>query len=224
MTLDPRRRRTRRAWQSLQKMRFGRWRLKWCWDRAAGLGHAFAASFNVGRYQEPLHGYASVFGRAVWLHGAGSAFRTRFRIVVGLVVGLCCSAPSTRRWSDDRPHLHAGARPRNAATVCQTQFPRSSWQPLLVAAILPIILSYCGRFGFPGRHVRHRRRPARLPSISVRRCFNKRLKLNWREFMIMVVTFAILFAIEITIAKTKPAALFFATCVLLLGFGLRGMR
>jgi nucleotide-binding universal stress UspA family protein len=37
----------------------------------------------------------------------------------------------------------------------------------------------------------------------------------------MVTTFAILFAIEITIAKTKPAALFFATCVLLLGFGLR---
>jgi nucleotide-binding universal stress UspA family protein len=31
----------------------------------------------------------------------------------------------------------------------------------------------------------------------------------------------ILFAIEITIAKTKPAALFFAMCVLLLGFGLR---
>jgi nucleotide-binding universal stress UspA family protein len=52
-------------------------------------------------------------------------------------------------------------------------------------------------------------------------CFNKRLRLNWREFTIMVVTFAILFAIEITIAKTKPAALFFATCVLLLGFGLR---
>ena len=52
-------------------------------------------------------------------------------------------------------------------------------------------------------------------------CFNKRLGLNWREFTIMVATFAILFAIEITIAKTKPAALFFATCVLLLGFGLR---
>jgi amino acid transporter/nucleotide-binding universal stress UspA family protein len=52
-------------------------------------------------------------------------------------------------------------------------------------------------------------------------CFNKRLHLNWREFSIMLVTFLILFAVEVTIAKTKPAALFFAACVLGAGFGLR---
>src|SRR6185295_19370119 len=34
-------------------------------------------------------------------------------------------------------------------------------------------------------------------------------------------TFLILFAVEVTIAKTKPAALFFAACVLGIGFGLR---
>jgi nucleotide-binding universal stress UspA family protein len=52
-------------------------------------------------------------------------------------------------------------------------------------------------------------------------CFNKRLGLNWREFSIMLLTFVILFLVEITIAKTKPAALFFAACVLGVGFGLR---
>jgi nucleotide-binding universal stress UspA family protein len=52
-------------------------------------------------------------------------------------------------------------------------------------------------------------------------CFNKRLGLNWREFVIMFVTFVILFFVEVTIAKTKPAALFFAACVLGVGFGLR---
>src|SRR6185369_17083833 len=52
-------------------------------------------------------------------------------------------------------------------------------------------------------------------------CFNKRLGLNWREFSLMFVTFMILFAIEITIAKTKPPALFFAACVLGIGFALR---
>src|SRR5262249_44171506 len=52
-------------------------------------------------------------------------------------------------------------------------------------------------------------------------CFNKRLGLNWREFSLMLVTFVILFAIEVTIAKTKPAALFFAACVLGIGFALR---
>jgi nucleotide-binding universal stress UspA family protein len=37
----------------------------------------------------------------------------------------------------------------------------------------------------------------------------------------MGVTFLILFAVEITIANTKPAALFFAVCVVGIGFALR---
>ena len=52
-------------------------------------------------------------------------------------------------------------------------------------------------------------------------CFNKRLDFSWRERTVMMVTFLTLFAVEITIAKTKPAALFFAACVLSIGFGLR---
>jgi amino acid transporter/nucleotide-binding universal stress UspA family protein len=52
-------------------------------------------------------------------------------------------------------------------------------------------------------------------------CFNQRLGLDWREKSVMMLTFIVLFAVEITIAKTKPAALFFATCVLGAGFALR---
>jgi nucleotide-binding universal stress UspA family protein len=37
----------------------------------------------------------------------------------------------------------------------------------------------------------------------------------------MIGTFLILFAVEITIAKTKPAALFFVVCVIGIGFALR---
>lgn len=48
--------------------------------------------------------------------------------------------------------------------------------------------------------------------------FNKRLALRWSERGLMGVTFFILAAVEITLAKTKPDALFFALCVL--GFGL----
>jgi nucleotide-binding universal stress UspA family protein len=51
--------------------------------------------------------------------------------------------------------------------------------------------------------------------------FNKRLGLPWYQRGIMGVTFAILFAVELTIAKTKPDALFFAICVLGVGFALR---
>jgi nucleotide-binding universal stress UspA family protein len=52
-------------------------------------------------------------------------------------------------------------------------------------------------------------------------CFNKRINLSWGGRALMFSTFVILFAVEITIAKTKPAALFFAACVLGIGFGLR---
>jgi len=51
--------------------------------------------------------------------------------------------------------------------------------------------------------------------------FNKRLGLHWFQRLIMGTTFAILVAVELTIAKTKPEALFFAICVLGLGYLLR---
>jgi amino acid transporter/nucleotide-binding universal stress UspA family protein len=51
--------------------------------------------------------------------------------------------------------------------------------------------------------------------------FNKRLGLPWYQRAIMGLTFAILVAVELTIAKTKPEALFFAMCVLAAGYALR---
>ncbi|MDQ3545421.1 MAG: universal stress protein [Verrucomicrobiota bacterium] len=51
--------------------------------------------------------------------------------------------------------------------------------------------------------------------------FNKRLTLTWYQRLLMGVTFLILFAVEVTIAKTKPDALFFAICVLGIGLALR---
>ncbi len=51
--------------------------------------------------------------------------------------------------------------------------------------------------------------------------YNKKLGLIWHERLVMGVTFVILVAVEITIANTKPAALFFAVCVVGIGFTLR---
>jgi nucleotide-binding universal stress UspA family protein len=51
--------------------------------------------------------------------------------------------------------------------------------------------------------------------------FNKRLGLPWYQRLIMGLTFAVLAAVELTIAKTKPEALFFAMCVLGAGYALR---
>jgi nucleotide-binding universal stress UspA family protein len=51
--------------------------------------------------------------------------------------------------------------------------------------------------------------------------FNKRLALRPLERAIMGATFFILAAVELTLAKTKPDALFFAMCVLGVGLGFR---
>jgi nucleotide-binding universal stress UspA family protein len=52
--------------------------------------------------------------------------------------------------------------------------------------------------------------------------FNKKLHMRWAERALMMITFLILFGVELTIAKTKGNALFFALCVLGVGLSLRG--
>jgi len=53
--------------------------------------------------------------------------------------------------------------------------------------------------------------------------FNRHLKLLWHERWAMIVTFLVLFAVEMTLAKTKPNALYFVVCVLIVGLGVRGI-
>lgn len=51
--------------------------------------------------------------------------------------------------------------------------------------------------------------------------FNKKLPLKWVERIIMGLTFIVLFAVELTIAKTRQDALFFAVCVVGAGLAVR---
>jgi amino acid transporter/nucleotide-binding universal stress UspA family protein len=152
----------------------------------------------------------------------GPHFGHVFGVIVGLVVGLLLLSAVNTAVGAMIGLIYMLARdremPRPFAKLNTHGVP---WPPLLVAVVLPVILVILSddldsladmyAIGVVG-------------AITVNlgsSCFNKRLKLNWREFTIMLATFVVLFAIEITIAKTKPAALFFAMCVLLLGFGLR---
>jgi len=54
--------------------------------------------------------------------------------------------------------------------------------------------------------------------------FNSKLDLKWHERSVMAVTAVILLAVELTLAKTKPNALFFIICILIAGFALRARR
>jgi amino acid transporter/nucleotide-binding universal stress UspA family protein len=152
----------------------------------------------------------------------GPYFGHIFGAVIGLVVGLLLLSAVNTAVGAMIGLIYMLARDREMPPpFAKLNSHGVPWQPLLVATILPIILVILSddldsladmyAIGVVG-------------AITVNlgsSCFNKRLHLNWREFSIMFVTFIVLFAIEVTIAKTKPAALFFAACVLGSGFGLR---
>jgi nucleotide-binding universal stress UspA family protein len=58
--------------------------------------------------------------------------------------------------------------------------------------------------------------------VNVGSCtFNRTVGFTWYDRVLFGITFVILFAVEFTLAHTKPDALFFVTCVLIGGLGLR---
>ncbi len=93
--------------------------------------------------------------------------------------------------------------------------------PLLIAVALPVLVlisaanfeSLAGLYaiGVVGAIV-----------LNLGSCtFNRALPLEWYERALFGLTFVILFAVELTLAKTKPDALFFVMCVLVVGLTLR---
>jgi amino acid transporter/nucleotide-binding universal stress UspA family protein len=170
------------------------------------------------RYEDMLRFLGEHYGNATFGHHFGNVFGS----VIGIVVGLLLLSAVNTAVGAMIGLMYMLARDREMPR----QFTRLNshgvpWQPLAVAVGLPIILVILSE---------NLDKLADMYAIGVvgaitvnlgSSCFNKRLGLNWREFGIMFVTFVILFLVEITIAKTKPAALFFAACVLGVGFALR---
>jgi len=93
--------------------------------------------------------------------------------------------------------------------------------PLVVAVAIPIlVLAVVKQFeGLAGLYAIG---VVGAISVNLGACtFNKRLGLRLHETLIMGATFIVLSFVELTIAKTKPDALFFAVCVLGIGLGFR---
>lgn len=170
------------------------------------------------RYTDMLRFLGEQYGT----QALGAHFGTHFGQVIGVIVGLLLLSAVNTAVGAMIGLIYMLARdremPRPFTKLNSHGVP---WQPLIVSVLLPTVLVVISQdldsladmyaIGVVG-------------AITVNlgsSCFNKRLGLNWREFSIMLVTFVILFCVEITIAKTKPAALFFAACVLGIGFGLR---
>ncbi len=170
------------------------------------------------RYEDMLSFLGEQYGGLVF----GALFGKIFSVIVGLIVGLLLlSAVNTAIAAlIGLFYLLArdGEMPKPFARLNRHGVP---WLPLTIAVMLPILvvafssnlesLADLYAIGVVGAIT------VNLGSCSL----NKNLRLNWRERAIMGSTFLVLLAVELSIAKTKPNALFFALCVIGLGLSLR---
>lgn len=93
--------------------------------------------------------------------------------------------------------------------------------PLVIAVAIPIIVLVATR-QFESLAGLYAIGVVGAIAVNLGACtFNKRLALHAHERLLMGVTFLVLAAVELTLAKTKPDALFFAMCVLGVGLGFR---
>src|SRR4051795_13179953 len=162
----------------------------------------------VGQY------YATLVGGTWFGHG--------FSIFVGVVFGLLLvSAVNTAivaligviyMMAQD------GEMPRQFARLNKHGVPRI---PLIVAVAIPILVLAIMR-QFEALAGLYAIGVVGAISVNLGACtFNKHLGLRAYERLIMGATFLVLALVEVTIAKTKPDALFFAVCVLGVGLGFR---
>jgi nucleotide-binding universal stress UspA family protein len=152
----------------------------------------------------------------------GEYFGQGFGFVVGVVVGLLLLSAVNTAVGALIGLIYMLARdgemPRSFTRLNQHGVPRvplatATILPLAVAAVSANLVSLAGLYaiGVVG-----------AIAVNLGSCtFNRGLTLRWYERGIMGLTFVVLFLVELTIAKTKTDALFFACCVLGLGFGLR---
>lgn len=111
-----------------------------------------------------------------------------------------------------------GEMPRQLARLNRHGVPKF---PLAVAVAIPILVLAVTR-DFQALAGLYAIGVVGAIAVNLGSCtFNKRLGLAWWQRLLMGVTFLILAAVELTIAKTKPEALFFAICVLGIGLSLR---
>jgi amino acid transporter/nucleotide-binding universal stress UspA family protein len=153
----------------------------------------------------------------------GTTFGKFFGFSVGLMVGLLLlSAVNTAITALIGLIYTLGRDGEMPAAFIKLNRFGVPWLPLVIAVVLPSVVvmfspdleSLMGLYaiGVIG-----------AITVNVGSCtFNRALKLLWSERTVMGLTFFILLLVELTVAKTKPDALFFACCVLLAGFGLRG--
>jgi amino acid transporter/nucleotide-binding universal stress UspA family protein len=110
-----------------------------------------------------------------------------------------------------------GDMPRSFAKLNRHGVP---FVPLILAVALPVIILFATD-NFESLAGLYAIGVVGAICVNLGCCsFNRELKMNWFERGLMFVTFLILVAVEITLAKSKPDALFFVLIVVGIGMGL----
>ena len=95
------------------------------------------------------------------------------------------------------------------------------WVPLVIAVGLPIVVLFVSS-NFSALAGLYAIGVVGAITVNLGSCtFNRTIGFTWYDRLLFGFTFVILFAVEITLARTKPDALFFVVCVLGVGLGLR---
>ena len=170
------------------------------------------------RWEDMLRFLAEQYGTLRF----GEQFGTVFGILVGVIVGMLLLSAVNTAISALIGLIYMMARdgemPKpftrlNAHGVPWIPLIIAIGLPLAVTAVAPSLTMLAGLYaiGVVG-----------AITVNLGSCtFNRRLALKWYERTLMGATFLILFAVELTIARTRNDALFFACCVVGTGLGLR---
>jgi len=170
------------------------------------------------RWEDMLRFMAEQYGTMAFGVLPGHVFGLGMGIVVGLLLLSAVNTAVAALIGLVYMMARDGEMPGAFARLNSHGVPR--W-PLLIAVLMPVgvalfstdLESLAGLYaiGVVGAIT------VNLGSCS----FNLSLKLGWWNRALMGLTFLVLLAVELTIARTQPDALFFAVCVLGLGLGLR---
>ena len=158
--------------------------------------------------------YAESVG-GVWF---GQAFSIFVGVVFGLLLVSAVNTAIVALIGVIYMMAQDGEMPRQFARLNKHGVPRI---PLIVAVAIPILVLAIMR-QFEALAGLYAIGVVGAISVNLGACtFNKHLGLRAYERLIMGATFLVLALVEVTIAKTKPDALFFAVCVLGVGLGFR---
>lgn len=175
-------------------------------------------SLLLARWDDMLTVLAEQYGRLT----LGEPFGKAFGFFVGIVVGVLLLSAVNTAISAQIGLLYLLARdgemPRKFARLNVHGMPVL---PIVIATGLPMLAVFFSpdqislmqlyAIGVVG-----------AIAVNLGSCaWNRNLQLRWYERGTMAVTFLVLAAVELTVAKTNQNALFFVACILILGLGLR---